>query len=147
MESIGLLQERRMREVASRDNTTVMEYTYETPERQASPGLCASLARDVFCQRRKLSMLSAEAASELITSGSEALSTFSRTHPRIFEMMMDLDKGPPALEMLEKMARIRIEAEQTGMSETECLVHVNRKIMESTVRDATPEDIRKASVS
>eukprot|EP00959_Pyramimonas_sp_CCMP1952_P109872 2298306-Pyramimonas_sp.AAC.1 len=57
-------------------------------------------------------------------------------------MVNDLEHAGRALQMLEKLARLRKEVEG-GMTEAEANVHANRLIMEGTMRDPTVEEREK----
>ena len=127
-----------MQELAQEPGVAVLEYAYDEPEQRASPEMCCKCAREVFLLRRRdHEALSDHSAGLAIVTASPVLASFSRSHPRVFANMLSLEIGARALEMLEKLARIRAEADSSGMSEEEALIHANRVIMERTLRDPT----------
>ena len=54
--------------------------------------------------------------------------------------MLRLETCGKALEMLERLARLRQQVDAKGMSEAEGNVHANRLIMERTMRSPTEEE-------
>ena len=129
--------------LASEPHTEVLEYQYDTAERNADAEMCVKLARKAVEVRRALPVgMSITKAAKQVCKQDEVLKQFSRTHPQIFMGMMDLEHAGRALEMLEKLARLRKEVER-GMSEAEANVHANRLIMERTMRNPTDEEREK----
>jgi hypothetical protein len=129
--------------LAREPHTEVLEYQYETAERNADAEMCVKLARKALEARRELPVeTQLTRAAKLICTQDPILRQFSRTHPQTFMSMMDAEHAGRALEMLEKLARLRKEVER-GMSEAEANVHANRLIMERTMRDPTEEEKTK----
>lgn len=143
MENARIAQQERMRRLASEPHTEVLEYKYDTAERDADAEMCVKLACKALEARQCLPVeLSITKAAKQVCRQDEILRQFSRTHPQIFMGMMDLEHAGRALEMLEKLARLRKEVEK-GMSEAEANVHANRLIMERTMRNPTAEEREK----
>ena len=137
MDQATKLADRRMQELAQEPGVTVLEYAYDAQERQATPEVACQLARDAFLlRRRSYSGLDDANAAAAVAASSETLATFSRSHPRIFANVTKADGGAEALQTLEKLARVRLQV----ASEEEALVHVNRIIMERTMRPMTDDE-------
>ena len=132
---------RRMQDLADQPGVTVLEYAYEEQTRRAPPDKCCGFAREVFLlRRREYSCLSDVQAGKAITEASAILREFSASHPRIFANVLNLEIGARCVEVLERLARIRQEADASGMTEEEALVHANRIIMERTMREPTEKE-------
>lgn len=143
MESARQAQTERMCRLANQPNIEVLEYQYESAEREASAEMCVKLAYKAFEARKLLAVeLHIVKAAKKVCKDDEVLRQFSRTHPQIFMNMMDLEHAGQGLEMLEKLARLRKEVE-SGMTEAEANVHASRLIMEKTMRNPTAEEREK----
>lgn len=129
-----------MIKLANAPHTEVLEYTYETPQRDADAVTCVKLATLAVEARRALPAdLSVVIAARRVCKQNDILKQFSRTHPQTFMAMMDSEKCGQALEMLKRLARLRQSVDQ-GMSEAEANVHANRIIMEKTMRNPTEDE-------
>lgn len=129
-----------MRDIAEKPHTTVLEYTYaEDKADPIDPGACHAVAKHLFEVRRSEGMvhLPDVEAGYLICSEYPLLKRFSDSHPRIFSNMLNKEIGVKCLVMLEKLVRVRREADARCLSEQEALVHANRLIMEGTLRSPT----------
>ena len=132
-----------MTKLANNPHTEVLEYTYETPQRDADAVTCVKLATLAVEARRALQAnISVVTAARRICKQNDILKQFSRTHPQTFMAMMDVEKCGQALEMLHRLARLRQSVDK-GMSEAEANVHANRIIMEKTMRNPTDEEKTK----
>ena len=100
MQTASTAHEARMRTIAARPHTEVLEYVYAEQEREATPEMCVKLARACVERRQELPELSADEASVSIREKDPVLAQFSRTHPQIFRNMMDLQQCGQALTML-----------------------------------------------
>uniref|UniRef100_A0A6C0BYN0 Uncharacterized protein n=1 Tax=viral metagenome TaxID=1070528 RepID=A0A6C0BYN0_9ZZZZ len=140
MEGARSAEKNRMLQLANSPHTEVLEYAYETPQRDADAIMCVKLATLAVEARRGLpSDLSVVIAARKICKENPTLKQFSRTHPQTFMAMMDMEKCGQALEMLQRLARLRQHVDE-GMSEAEANVHANRIIMENTMRNPTEEE-------
>ena len=140
MQGAQAAERARMLRVAQRPNTEVLEYAYETAEREADAVMCVKLATSALEARSALAKdPDARSAARRICEADGALRQFSRTHPQTFLAMMDLKNGGRALEMLTRLARLR-QSVQEGMTEAEANVHANRIIMERTMREPTESE-------
>ena len=134
-------QSARMAKLAEQPNTEVLEYVYDPQEREATPEVCVNLAKRAQEARKALTGThTVEAAMKTVRSQDAVLDQFSRTHPQIFKSMMDLENCGRAMEMLERLARVRQQIHQGNMSEPEGQVHANRIIMERTMRAPTDQE-------
>jgi hypothetical protein len=126
-----------MRRVAQRPHTDVLEYTFAEPCREADAVVCVKLAQRTMEARRALGPhLTVVEAATCIRATDDLLKQFSSTHPQTFLAMLDPEHCGRALEMLEKLARLR-KAVESGMTEAEANVHANRLIMEKAMRNPT----------
>jgi len=143
MEGAGAAQRARMARLAQQPHTDVLEYTYESPERDAPAVVVVKLATRAVEARKSLPKdLDVRKAARRVCKEDKLLEQFSRTHPQTFMTMMDMDNCGAALEMLYKLARLR-QSVESGMSEAEANVHANRIIMEKTMRNPTGEEREK----
>ena len=130
-------QQNRMRQVAERDHTDVLEYVFDTPSRDADAVTCVKLAQRTLEARAALAAgTPLKKAAKEIRQSDPLLKQFSTTHPQTFACMLDPEHSGRAFRMLETLARIR-KGVEAGMSEAEANVHANRVIMEKTMRDPT----------
>ena len=140
MEGAGAAQRARMARLAQQPHTDVLEYTYESPERDATPVVVVNLATRAVEARKSLPKdLDFRKAARRVCKEDKLLEQFSRTHPQTFMTMMDMDHCGAALEMLCKLARLR-QSVESGMSQAEANVHANRIIMEKTMRNPTKDE-------
>ena len=145
MQNAQAAHEARMRRLAEQPRTEVLKYDFSLPERDATASVCVGLARRVVEARQKVAHLSVKAARQHICAEDAVLDQFSRTHPRIFKTMLNVDTCGFALEMLEKLARLRQQIESREMSEAEGNVHASRLIMERTMQNPDPDQTRGTS--
>ena len=146
MEAAEKAQAARLARLAQLPHTEVLQYGFDAQERDADPVACVGLARRTVEARRGLPAgLSVKRAKAALGAQDPLLEQFSRTHPRIFQAMLRPDDCGKAMEMLEKLARLRQQVDSGGMSAAEANVHASRLIMERTMRAPTPQERRSAA--
>ena len=125
----------RMRRLAEQPHTDVLEYTYEEPEREATAVTAVKMARRTVEARAALpGICGLKRAAKLVTSQDPLLAQFAKTHPQIFMQMLDPEHSGAAMQMLEKLARVRMAVEAREMTAPEAEVHASRLMMEATMR-------------
>ena len=141
MEHAARSMERRMRALAERDHTDVLEYAYDPQDRGADAIMCVKMFELVSERRRSLgpSVTNQEAARTLC-AGEDNVRDFAKNFPGIFRNAVDLEGAPRHLAMLKQLARIRMEVEKREMSEAEANVHATRVILEKTMRAPTEKE-------
>jgi len=133
--------ERRMRALAEREHTEVLEYAYEPQERGADAVMCVKMFELVAERRRGLGAdVSNQDAARALCAASQDVRDFAKNFPGIFRNATDLEGAPRHLAMLKQLARIRKEVEQRAMSEAEANVHATRVILEKTMRAPTEKE-------
>lgn len=137
MEHAIALQQQRMRDRADPDNV-VYEYQYDEPERLATPEQAVKMAQLAFDERRKLKELQdSDARSRILESDANVaagLKVFSRTHPRAFELVTELQRGAEHLQVFVKMARLRKAANENGASEAQATAYANELLQAHCAR-------------
>ena len=143
MDGAAVAQQTRMRQLADQPHTEVLEYCYSTPHRDADAVTCVKMARRSVELRKALPLdLNVCVAARKVCKD-ELAQQFSRSHPETFMAMMDPEHSGRALEMLERLARLRMDVETRNMSEAEANVHANRIIMEKTMREPSQDEKEK----
>jgi len=144
MDSAQEVAAQRMRRLAEQPHTEVLEYRYEQPEREATAIVAVNMARKTIEARAALPALCGlKRAARLVRATDPLLEQFSKTHPQIFMQMLDPAHSGAALQMLEKLARVRMAVESREMSAAEAEVHASRLMMEATMR--TPKNETEAA--
>jgi hypothetical protein len=134
--------EQRMRTLAEREHTDVLEYAYDPQDRGADSVMCVKMFEIISEKRRALgsSVSDKEAARALLSSGEDNVRDFAKNFPGIFKNAVDLEGAPRHSAMLKQLARIRMEVEKRAMSEAEANVHATRVILEKTMRTPTEKE-------
>jgi len=133
--------ERRMRALAERDHTDVLEYAYDSQDRGADAIMCVKMFELVSERRRCLgSSVTNQEAARTLCAGEDNVRDFAKNFPGIFRNAVDLEGAPRHLAMLKQLARIRMEVEKREMSEAEANVHATRVILEKTMRAPTEKE-------
>ena len=141
MEQASQCMERRMRTLAEREHTEVLEYVYEPQDRGADAVMCVKMFEVIAEQRRGLgSEVSDEEAGKALSAASANVRDFAKNFPGIFRNATDRAGAARHLMMLKQLARIRKEVEQRAMSEAEANVHATRVILEKTMRAPTEKE-------
>lgn len=141
MEQAAKCMEQRMRALAEREHTEVLEYAYEPQERGADAVMCVKMFEIVAERRRSFGTeLSDKEAGRALCTASADVRDFAKNFPGIFRNATDLEGAPRHLRMLKQLARIRKEVEQRAMSEAEANVHATRVILEKTMRPPTEKE-------
>ena len=128
MDTVQKIQEARMQEIAGRPNTTVMHYTYETPERTATSGQAMAYALEVFKTRQRLVTANDDEARNIIRQD-PVLEIFSRTHPFVFSLASDKASGARHFTLLQELGALRKQVE-AGKSEGEATVQAQTVILD-----------------
>ena len=133
--------ERRMRTLAEREHTDVLEYAYDPQDRGADAIMCVKMFELVSERRRSLgSSVTNQEAARTLCAKEDNVRDFSKNFPGIFRNAVDLEGAPRHLAMLKQLARIRMEVEKREMSEAEANVHATRVILEKTMRAPTEKE-------
>jgi hypothetical protein len=128
MDAVEKIQEARMQEIAARPNTTVMRYTYETPEKTATSGQAMAYALEVFKTRQRLATINDDEARGIIRQD-PVLEIFSRTHPFVFSLASDRASGARHFSVLQELGALRKQVEG-GKSEGEATVQAQSVIFD-----------------
>ena len=141
MEHAAKCMERRMRNLADREHTDVLEYAYDSQDRGADAVMCVKMFEIISDKRRTLgdTMTNKDAGRALCTK-EENIRDFAKNFPGIFKNAVDLEGAPRHFAMLKQLARIRQEVEKKEMSEAEANVHATRVILEKTMRAPTEKE-------
>ena len=148
MDSAENCARQRMQSLADKPHTDVLEYVFDRPIKDATAQMCVKLSSMVIEERSRLPVsMPKKEARKIICEKDQNLATFKQTHPRIFSMMLDVEKNKVHLEMLKRMARVRQEIENNNMTEMEARVHVNKFVTEHSMRDPNEKerDIMKSN--
>lgn len=147
METVKRLHGERLERLAA-GGAGVLQYVYDAPERQADASYALALARDAFLRRQTLGSAVCDAASRSrIVLEDPALAAFSRTHPRIFEMVTSLREGARHFEVLQELGAVRSQVER-GKSADEADVHVSTWLLDHCrLGPAPPEEERTAAAA
>jgi len=141
MEKAAKCMERRMRSLAERDHTEVLEYAYDAQDRGADAVMCVKMFEIVAEKRRSLGVAVANnEAGEALCVSEENVRDFAKNFPGIFKNAIDFEGAPRHFAMLKQLARIRMEVEKRDMSEAEANVHATRVILDKTSRAATEKE-------
>lgn len=134
------LQQERMRNRAG-PNDVVYDYVYDEPERHATPAQAATLASLAFTERQRLKSIDDddEARREILREHEKLLTVFSRTHPRVFQMVTEKNRGAEHLAIFHKMARFRQAADDAGATEAEATAAVNEMLQSQCARGSNKE--------
>jgi hypothetical protein len=146
MDAARVSQDARMRRLAEQPHTDVLEYTYETPIRDASAEMCLKLASRTVDARAKLPRaLSVEQCAARVTREDTLLRDFAKTHPQTFLLFLDQEHCGRAMHMLQKMARVLQDRESGKVGHQEAEMRVNLMIQESCMRAPTAEEQARMS--
>lgn len=138
MEQASKCIEQRMRALAGRPHTDVLEYAYEPQERGADAVTCVKLFQRTSEIRQRLGPeVEDAAAGRAVLQEDPSLEDFSKNFPAIFRNALSLQHGRQHLDVLKKLARLRKEVESGQMTEAEANVHATRIILEQTMRAPT----------
>lgn len=141
MERATQCMEQRMRGLAEREHTDVLEYAYDKQDRGADAVMCVKMFELVCEKRRALGAASSnKEAGQFLCAQEENVRDFAKNFPGIFKNALDLEGAPRHLAMLKQLARIRLEVEKREMSEAEANVHATRVILEKTMRAPTGKE-------
>jgi len=146
MERATQCMEKRMRGLAEREHTDVLEYVYDTQDRGADAVMCVKMFELVCERRRALGPASNKEAGLLLCAQEDNVRDFAKNFPGIFKSALDLEGAPRHLAMLKQLARIRLEVEKREMSEAEANVHATRVILEKTMRAPTGKETEESIV-
>ena len=138
MELAQKLQNERMRDLASRPNTSVYDFAFDKPVAEVPPLSAAQLALEAFERRMELKQMGDEEARfEIIKDKSQL--TFCKTHPAIFKLVT----GPEAkknLDFIINMAKLRDAVNKESLSETNAMLSLNQAMMSACARNPTKEE-------
>lgn len=138
MEQAAKCIQQRMRGLSERPHTEVLEYAFDEQERGADAVTCVKLFQRTAEIRRRLGAEVADAsAGAAVLQEDPSLKDFARNFPAIFRNALSLELGSRHLEVLKKLARLRLEVEDRRMTEAEANVHATRIILEQTMRAPT----------
>ena len=139
--------EQRMRRLAEKPHTQVLEYSYETQERGADAVTCVKLFQRVAEIRGRLDASMAPTdAHRAVLEEDPSLEEFARNFPAIFRNALDVKNVSHHLNVLQSLARLRKEVESGSMTEAEANVHATRIILEKTMRGPTEQERAKHSL-
>lgn len=135
--------QQRMRRLAERPHTDVLEYAYDAQDREADAVTCVKLFERTAEVRRRLEAEDGTSQEEIrraVLREDPALEDFARNFPAIFKNALDLENYSSHSEVLKKLARLRKEVEAGSMSEAEANVHATRIVLERTMRAPTDKE-------
>ena len=139
---------RRMQRVADQPRTSVLEYAYGVPEREADAVQAVKLAEAALAARRQLDEPDDDAARARLLRDDGLLAQFSRTHPQTFlQMTASGGSALRALEALKGLARFRQQMHHEGIGEAEAMVEVTKYLMAYSTSSApasSSESVRGA---
>ena len=140
MEAAAKRMESRMRAIAEREHTEVLEYVYDEQQRGADAVHAVKLATLVAERRAAHRELKDAEAGDRLCREDPMLEAFRRSFPVVFRMALEADSARH-LDLLRRLARIRKEVEARGMTEAEANVHATRVVLERTAREAREGDV------
>lgn len=137
MEKVVDTQRARMREIAEQENTTVYEYQYASPQyEEADTEQTMKCAKMILEARQNRRHLNDEDARIEILQESALLSKFNTDHPKIFDMISELEAGGQHYQMLQRMAVFKRQSHRLRIPAAEATAQVSSFLMEQCKRTA-----------
>lgn len=141
MEKVIECERSRLREIAEQENTTVYEYSYDSPQHEEADAVqTMKCARMILEERHKHKNLNDEDARNEILRGSALISKFSTDHPKIFEMISELHTGSQHYQMLQRMAVFKRQSQELRIPPAEATAQVSAFIMEQCKRSPVTDE-------
>jgi hypothetical protein len=137
MEKLGEVHRQRMEHVAAQENNVVYKYEYGVPERSADIVQAMKLAKMTLEERAKSPHLSDEAAASHLTRNFTLISTFSRTHPVIFEKMCTSGSCGESYAMLTRLSTFGLSTPHMPLPDA--TAKVSQFLMQECARGTAPD--------